>query len=542
MDNSINQGYIVRSRYLVLLAILLFGSLNALWLLSKKTMGDHECFVSVTAREMLENKNWILPTMNGLPRINKTPLPYWLVAGLGKITGRIDEWTTRFPSAVFTILTALAIFYFVNHWLGFRIAAISSAVWITTVAYIRCSHLGRPDAAVTFFICVCLLSFYSIVISKSRRSQIVYALIFWVSFGLGNLAKGPAPVPFVLIPIFIFIAVNRIWSIIPKVHPLMGTIIFLAILLPWPLLVAHKFNWNFSVWKSEFIDRFTGELDTGNYPIYYYFTIMFKYIAPYIIFLPIALMAPFFKVWSEKRVLMKYLWLWFVTGLIFLTISSGKRQHYILPIMPAMVILVGILLDDMVFSRKAFNSDFVRWIGRLHIFTVAACITGGIVATVIFRPRFLTGVIIFCLIAAAVIFLLIFLWYKGMLKTALVSSFVFISLLFMVYIWFDAVYADGSRPVKEFASQIALKVPANEKLAAYNQVSSTFVNYFGRAVPIIKEINELYQHYQQGDWIFVNSKYTNEMAKHSGFNMVYSRQSQINEPNDASGGLYHKSD
>ena len=528
--------------YLVLCGLLVLGIVNAFWMLPAITLEDHECFVSVTAREMVESGNWILPTMNGEPRINKTPMSYWIVAGLGKITGHINEFTTRLPSAVFAVLSAVIIFCFVYHWLGFRIAAVSSAVWSTSLAYVRCSHIARPDMAVAFFITLCLLSFYSFVNSKSRREQIFYALIFWVSFGLGNLAKGPEPVPLVLIPIFVYIIVNRKWSIIPKMLPIAGILIFLAILLPWPLIVAYKVNWNLIIWKKEFIDRFFGEYAPGNYPFYFYFLMMFKYVTPYFIFLPIALMAPFFKVWSEKRDVMKYLWLWFVVDIIFLTIMVGKRQHYILPLMPAMVILIGILLDDMVFCRKAFNLDFVRRLGKVHIFTVIVSITGGIVFTAIFTPQFLMGVIILCLFAAAMTGVIVLLFYKGKLRTAIVFSFIFAGQLFMVYVWFNTEYVDDSRPIREFVEQITLKIPKNENLVAYKKVSSTFVHYYGKVVPIIEDSQELFQHYQQGDWIFASSSYVAELEKDSRFEQAYFKPAQAGLPSSAAGGLFHKQD
>jgi 4-amino-4-deoxy-L-arabinose transferase-like glycosyltransferase len=535
--------HLTGKEYLVLCGLLAISIVNAFWMLSLKTLENHECFVSVTAREMLENNNWTLPTMNGEPRINKTPLSYWLVAGLGKLTGRINEFTTRLPSAVFAVLSAVAVFYFVNLWLGFRIAAISTAVWSTSLAYSRCSHIGRPDMAVSFFITLCLLSFYAAVKSETRGKQIVYALIFWVSFGLGNLAKGPAPVPLVLLPVFFFILLNRKWSVLPKMLPVIGCVIFLAILLPWPLIVAYKFNWNLLIWKKEFIDRFFGEYAPGSYPFFFYFLMMLRYIAPWFLFLPIVLVAPFYKVWAEKRDVMKYLWLWFVVDIVFLTIDKGKRQHYILPLMPAMAILIGVLLDDMVFCRRGFTADFVRRLGKTHIYVVIASIVGGVVSTAVFWPQFLPGVIVFCLFAAVMTFAIVLLFYKRRLLTALVACFVFVSIAFMVYVRFDAMYiVDNNRAIKEFSIQIASTVPKTERLIAYKRISSTFVHYFGRAVPVIEDVQELYQRYQQGDWVVATPERVEILEKDGRFEQAHYKPEQSDLRRDAAGGLFHKSD
>ena len=217
MEN--NQTSNRTAKILIVCGVLLISAVIAFWMLSERTLDSHECFVSLTAREMLQSGDWLIPTCNGHPRLNKTPLSYWLVAGLGKIRGNIDEVTARLPSAAFAILSAAAVLYFVNQWLSFRIAVMSTIVWVTSLGYLRNSHNARPDMALAFFIVLCLMSFYSAVTAENRRRQIIYMLIFWISFGLGNLAKGPAPIPLVLIPLGAYIVINRNWKVLPNDPP-----------------------------------------------------------------------------------------------------------------------------------------------------------------------------------------------------------------------------------------------------------------------------------------------------------------------------------
>ena len=73
---------------LVVLGVLVLSAITAGWMLSVRSLDDHECFVSVTAREMLASGNWVMPTFNGRPRLQKTPLSYWFVAGVAKVTGK----------------------------------------------------------------------------------------------------------------------------------------------------------------------------------------------------------------------------------------------------------------------------------------------------------------------------------------------------------------------------------------------------------------------------------------------------------------------
>ena len=91
-------------------------------------LDNHEALVAVTARTMTEPSHWInpdayekpippntplnhwlVPVFNGQPRLVKTPLAYWLVAGLVKLGMPMDEFTSRLPSAIAAVLTAIVV-------------------------------------------------------------------------------------------------------------------------------------------------------------------------------------------------------------------------------------------------------------------------------------------------------------------------------------------------------------------------------------------------------------------------------------------------
>ena len=85
--------------------------------------------------------------LTGEHRLQKTPLSYWLVAAIAKVTGGVDEFTARLPSAVFAVLSVCAIIYFVEQWLSFRTALVCAGVWLTSFGYVRYSHNARPEMA-----------------------------------------------------------------------------------------------------------------------------------------------------------------------------------------------------------------------------------------------------------------------------------------------------------------------------------------------------------------------------------------------------------
>jgi len=531
-----------RKKTLLLCAVLLLSAVSASWMLSKGTLSNHECFVSITSREMIESGDWVMPTCNGQLRLQKTPLSYWLVAGLSRITGSIDEFTARLPSVIFALLSVSAILYFVSRWLSFRIAVVAACVWATSLSYIRYTHNARPEMALTFFITLCFLSFYSAVTAKSRDRQIVYMLVFWTSFGLGNLAKGPVPLPLVLIPLFFYVAIYRHWKVLPKLLPVTGAIISLAIMLPWPLAIGHRVDWNLVVWKQNFFDRFFGEYAPGEKPIYYYLYIMFQFMLPWVAFIPMALAAPFYRVWAKRRPVMEFLWLWFIVDLVFITINGGKRQHYILPLMPAMAILIGILIEDMVFTRKAYTLEYAAGVLRKHIIVLIA----GAVALPIYmagaHPQLFIKAAALSITTIIIIAVVAILFARGRSALACGSVFVGIVLLVMIaYItFFDPL--DHNRYSRSFSKEVAQIVPQSKQLVAWEYTSMRTVHYFGRVIPKIGDKSELYKRYEAGDWVLATAGHLEKLLEDDRFRMVFFREkAELRGQANASGALFHKS-
>ena len=540
MENNRNNAKITKG--LIICGVLLLSAASASWTLSDRPLNNHECFVSITAREMLESGDWTRPTCNGEPRLQKTPLSYWLVASLAQITGRVDEFTVRLPSVIFGVLSVAAILYFVNQWLTFRIAVISAGVWATSVGYICYAHNARPEMALAFFVLLCFLSFYSALTAQNRRRQIAYMLVFWVSFGLGNLAKGPAPLPLVLIPLFFYVAIFRQWKKLFNWVSVVGLIIFLAIVLPWPLAIAHKLNWDLILWKREFVDRFFGDYVSGNKPLYYYLLEMFIFILPWVAFLPMALAAPFYRVWNKKRLVMQFLWLWFVVNLVFITISGGKRQHYILPLMPAMAILIGILMEDMVFVRKAYTQKYARDILRNHIVVVITAAIAGPVYVAKTNSQLLAGTIIIGIVTIVVAAVIAVLFSRGKPAFACWVTFAGIVVLVMIAYIVFVNPLNYNQPSRQFTQVVVEKVPASEKLIAYKSASTRFIHYFGRRVPEITTESETYRLYNEGWWVVAFGKYLDELLQSEQFEIVYTqKEAERHKGNIVYGALLHKS-
>ncbi|MDD5134843.1 MAG: glycosyltransferase family 39 protein [Phycisphaerae bacterium] len=519
MNRQMWNGGIVNdatAKKFAFLAVAAVSVLVSFWALSFSPVGNHEAYVAATARGMLNSGDWVVPVFNGEVRINKTPLCYWMVAAAAKAAGGINDFVVRLPTAVLAVVSALAIFYFVSEWLGVSIAVLSSLIWSTSLCFIRYSHTARPEMALSVFVAISMLSFYSAVIAQSRRRQVLYALVFWLSFSLSMLAKGPAPLPVMFPALFFYFAIFRKWKFIPKLLPAAGVILFLLIFLPWPIAILAKCPQAVEIWKNEFLGRAAGEYAAGSKPFYYYFKIMFVYMAPFSAFIPLALGAPFYSVWEKKRRPMFYLWLWFVGGVIAMSLCGGKRQHYILPMMPAMAILVGIILDDMIFLRKAYSRKFSSIFLAVHLFIFSAGTVGAIVW--LLRSGVAARYLITCSITAALAFFIAaaVLFASSRKVLAIVCFFAAACVLIMFWPCFESMQENENFVIKDFARNVSICADGRE-VVAYCKVNPSFVYYFDRDVRVVSDVDLVCSQYPSGIGIIATGENFEQLKNDSRF-------------------------
>ena len=141
---------------------------------------------SGAAREMIQNHQWLWPTNDGLPRLPKPPLLYWLIISSFKIFGT-NSAAARLPIALATIasvaLTFLIAEKLADYWRGFFAGLI----------YLCCcgsSVLGRvimPEPVFSAFIAGAI--FCGVCGYQRRQGRALWFLGFWICCVLACLTK-----------------------------------------------------------------------------------------------------------------------------------------------------------------------------------------------------------------------------------------------------------------------------------------------------------------------------------------------------------------
>ena len=185
------------------------------------------------AREMVESHQWLLPTNDGIPRLQKPPLLYWLIIVSFKIFG-INEAAARLPVSVAVVALVALIFLIgeklTSYWRGF----IAGLIYLSFCGTFLLGRIVMPEPIVSAFIAgaiLCAVGGY-----QRRRHRWVWFAGFWICSAFACLTKGLLGVAYpaaivVLLSMFYREARLRYRSLLRWQY----VAIYLLIVSPWHL-------------------------------------------------------------------------------------------------------------------------------------------------------------------------------------------------------------------------------------------------------------------------------------------------------------------
>jgi 4-amino-4-deoxy-L-arabinose transferase-like glycosyltransferase len=328
----------------------------------------NEAFYVETPREMIQRGDFVSPTFNYLPRLNKPVLSYWIVAAFYRIFG-VSVGVQRLPIALGALAMILTAFLLAKAGAdpaagsGGRDTATESAFWAAAGLAVapRLMMFGRRifiDIYISMFMAGTLLFFALAERYPARRR--IFLLLMYASVGLGVLTKGPVAAA---LPGLVFAAYLVVHRELKRVGQMMipaGIVVVLAIVVPWYAALYHRYGWTYitSFFLGENVARYTEGVgvETRRGPLFY---------------LPVVLSDSFpwslglfgaAAMWIADRRRMQaaparqdpeavlaqrvrtLLWLWILGIVGFFSFSAAKQDLYIFPIVPVVAALAGLLI------------------------------------------------------------------------------------------------------------------------------------------------------------------------------------------------------
>lgn len=324
---------------LVALTLLWFANLDY-----RRLVHPDEGRYAEIPREMVVSGDWVTPRLDGIKYFEKPVLQYWLTAAAYEAFG-VHHWTARLWPAFAGWLGVLFVGY-----AGLRLggpeqglysaAALGGCLW-----YVLNAHILTLDAGVTLWMSVGLGSlFIAQRASATVGERRAWMWGSWAALALATLSKGLIGIVLPGAALVVYTLATRDWALWRRLHIVSGLAVFLALATPWFTIVSLRNPEFFGFFFiHEHFTRFltTEHRRTGAW--WYFIPILLAGILPWLTVL----------LWTAKRMWtdaaseangfnwQRFALVWSAVIFVFFSVSESKLPSYILPMFPALALLVG---------------------------------------------------------------------------------------------------------------------------------------------------------------------------------------------------------
>lgn len=317
-------------------AVLFFSNIGGydLWPADEPRFGE-------VAREMLDSHDYLVPRVNGEPYREKPPLLFWAVAAASKPFGDVTAASARVPSGIAALATVLITYLLAARLYDARTAFWAALILMTGTRFWWQARTVQTDMLLTACLTAALLAFW--LWHETHRRM--WLCLFYLATIAAVYTKGPPGIVFPLLLVFTFYWRQKDER--RRTHWVLGTAAVAAAIALWliPARMAASAGAPQSVEGAiagnlfrQIIGRFFLGVSKAHGPWYYFETLPVDWL-PWTLFLPWTL--PW--VWKRRREgpQMRLLLSWTVPAFVFFSICIGKRAIYLLPLFPAIAILIA---------------------------------------------------------------------------------------------------------------------------------------------------------------------------------------------------------
>ena len=313
------------------------------------------------AREMKASRDYLTPTLNGVPHFQKPPVAYWLTAGSMALFGE-NEIGARVPPLLAALGTLALTAWIGTLWFNRRIGLLALVILAGTVEFYALSRSLCADMIMTFWSTSAIAAF-AFASRRVEGSSLRRFAPFFVLMGVAFATKGPMGI---VVPLCTAVAWQlhdrRQGGLGQKIPWLAGTAITFALAAAWFLAVAWRYPdlWRYFL-KYEFVDRFFSKVHGRSQPFWYFLPVLVGALLPWSP-LAIPLAARRFRVgWGGSSNQSTWALVgWIAVPFVLLSLSGSKLATYILPLLPGIAIGLASRLDALVPSRALTVGVFAQ--------------------------------------------------------------------------------------------------------------------------------------------------------------------------------------
>ena len=454
-----------------------------------------EGYRSVVVKEMIQTRDWFYPMRFGNPYLTKPPFGYWVGAIGPLLFGKVNEFTLRFPMALFSALCVPLLYGVVRELNSRRSEAVLTAgVYMTLLPVVRHGRLHMFDGFINT-----LLVFALFCLLRSKKSR-MWAL--GVGLGLMGIAltKGILAIALGSI-VFAFAVLDRRQAVFKNPYLWMGLAIGISLTVGWNVAQWQRYGDVFLQKHigSQNVARITTTLDGHSGPPWAYLVDIAQYTFPWFLFWP----GGFFLAWKSRRTSKGCLILvgtFLYMGMI--SLMQTKISWYVMPVFPFMAMAVGWQVAQPVKSY-AYH---LRWLFAVGILAGR----GGIGYFAISDPQLPLILLGVCL----VITMGLATWqlgrqsnqYRHTLLIGLYSC-LFLLMISRSWVW----ELNESFPVVDVGTMVQAHVPSGEPFYSSYRYNRPSLEYYAERPMHVAKNNELQQKRAAGFYLLLEPEAVQEL-------------------------------
>ena len=322
---------------------------------------DETRYVSM-ARDMFHSKDFLTLYLNGEYFFEKPPLYFWGECLSFAIFGKINEFTARFPVALYGTLSTLIVYFTGKKIVSRRFGFISAVILATTLEFVMLAKFAILDIVVTTCVGFSVMFGFLTQFVQDKNKKYFWWL-FYIFSGLAVMAKG---IPGFVVPFavmfFVTIANKTFKQVFRPQYILPGFLLFFLIVVPWHLIM---FKIHDPLFFREYIikhhlERFLNSNEINReQPFYFYFITVLWGLIPWVfsaIAVGITKLKSFKKFavenLSDRHKFLLFNVIAFAVTMLFFSSSSTKLITYILPVYFFTALIMGALWESYVFDEK----------------------------------------------------------------------------------------------------------------------------------------------------------------------------------------------
>ncbi|MDQ3801820.1 MAG: glycosyltransferase family 39 protein [Acidobacteriota bacterium] len=386
--------------------------------LSIPLLGPDEARYAQVAREMFERGEWITPTLGGFHWFEKPALLYWLQIASYKIFG-VTEFAARFGSALFGLGTIFCL------WILGKFSAAKSAEktgenaktevqrpetdfanWLALIAassigLLAFSRGASFDIILTFPITASLVSFFIWETSRAPRYNGTHGknnfsknfarpatlISFYFFIGVALLAKGLVGIIFPLATVALYYLLSfKLPGRAFFFSLFWGTTLCLLVASVWYLPMYQAHGWTFidEFFLQHHFQRYTSNKYQHPQPFWFFWFVLPLMTIPWLPFFLASIRNPvrniFYrknaaaaaeenqKLSAQRSALNTFAFAWLLVPVVFFSLSGSKLPGYVLPVLPAALILTADYVAR--FVRKSKRRAIVLQVAAFLMFAV----------------------------------------------------------------------------------------------------------------------------------------------------------------------------